>query len=149
MLVSQPLGHALWIKCPQRVLPKGVLELKSSKIPNLPKGKKKDKKHYVGQLKISKITPGTFFVQILNPGLRFFMVAGGACNSACQLSKEGFCLSRLPSTQKKWVIPTKLGGFEWVCTARYRIFLVRIGILLPKWPLYGLQKHHIIAWKNY
>ena len=29
------------------------------------------------------------------------MVAGGAGNSACQISKVGLCLSRLPSTQKE------------------------------------------------
>ena len=68
------------------------------------------KKHYVGQLKISKITPGTFFVQILNPGPTFFMAAGGAGNSACQFSKVGLYWSRLPPTQKGGSFPQRWGG---------------------------------------
>ena len=57
----------------------------------------------------------TAFFIFRNLLLRFFMGAG---NFSCQFSKVGLCLSRLPSTQKIGLLPSKL-GVKWVCTAKY------------------------------
>ena len=59
------------------------------------------------------------------------MGARGAGNSACQFSKMGFCLSKLPSNQNSGFLPTKL-GVKWVSTAKCQIFLFRLGILSKK-----------------
>ena len=77
--------------------------------------------------------------------VKIFMDAG---ISACRLSKVGLSLSKQPSTHKSGSLPLKL-GVKWVCTAKYQIFLSEIGNLSPKWLVSGLEKHKIIAWKNF
>ena len=72
----------------------------------------------------------------------------GAGNFACQFSKVGLCSSRQPSTRRSGSLRTKL-GINWVCTAKYQIFLFKIEILSPKCPQSGLKKHKIIAWKSF
>ena len=58
-----------------------------------------------------------------------------ATGVACQFSKVGLCLSSLPSTKL---------GVKWVGKSKYPIFLFKIRILLPKWPLSGLTKHNLL-----
>ena len=76
------------------------------------------------------------------------MGARGAGNSACQFSKMGFCLSKLPSNQNSESLPTKV-GVKWVSTAKCQIFLFRLGILSQKLPLSDVKTHNIIARKIY
>ena len=84
--------------------------------------------------------------------VRVFMGAGGTGNSACQFSKVGLCLSRMPPAiyPKKWVSIHKIGGKLGLHSKMLDFFLSKIGISWPKWPgLSGLKKHKIIAWKNF
>ena len=97
-------------------------------------------------LNLKKMFPNLW---VLTFHIRFSM---GARNSAYQFSKAGLSLSTLPSTQKSGALPTKFGIIDkrgLHSLAIYHIFLFKIGISTPKWPLSGLKKHNIIAWKNF